>query len=159
METINASEFKARCPEILDRVQATGERIVVVRHGRPVAELGPTAHSAAAYSQMELKGTITIMGDIIAPADYDWLDIEFRRTALPEDHWDGNDRVAPTPLETRKSLIRRFLENLGWCYVAFAVFGFPWIVVESWPLAVALLVPLLVWLWRDSKPAAPEIRF
>ena len=39
METINASDFQARCLEILDRVPATGERVVILKRGRPVAEL------------------------------------------------------------------------------------------------------------------------
>ncbi|MDE0419632.1 MAG: type II toxin-antitoxin system Phd/YefM family antitoxin [Gammaproteobacteria bacterium] len=77
METINASEFKARCLAILDRVQATGERIVILKRGRPVAEVGPTNASAAEYPQMELKGTVTVVGDIVGPA-------------LPEDHWESN---------------------------------------------------------------------
>ena len=78
METINASEFKARCLAILDHVQSTGERIVILKRGRPVAELGPTTQSVAAYPQMELKGTVTVVGDIIAPV-------------LPEDHWESNE--------------------------------------------------------------------
>lgn len=31
LETINASDFKARCLAILDRLQATGERIVFLK--------------------------------------------------------------------------------------------------------------------------------
>ncbi len=77
METINAADFKARCLAILDRVQATGERIVVLKRGRPVAEVGPANPSVAEYPQMELKGTVTAFGDIVAPA-------------LPEDHWESN---------------------------------------------------------------------
>ena len=41
METINASDFKARCLAILDRVQETGEPVVILKRGRPVAELCP----------------------------------------------------------------------------------------------------------------------
>ena len=39
MQTINASDFKARCLAILDRVHETGERVVILKRGRPVAEL------------------------------------------------------------------------------------------------------------------------
>ena len=77
METINASEFKARCLAILDRVQTTGERIVILKRGRPVAEVGPANASATEYPQMELKGTVTVVGDIVGPA-------------LPEDYWESN---------------------------------------------------------------------
>ena len=77
METINASDFKARCLAILDRVQATGERVVILKRGRPVAELGPANATSAAYPQSELKGTVTVVGDIVGPA-------------LPEDYWESN---------------------------------------------------------------------
>ena len=64
-------------------------------------------------------------------------------------------------METKRSLTARFLGNLGWCYVAFAVFGFPLIVVESSPLAVLLLVPVLVALWVASEPpdVDPTLRY
>lgn len=47
METINASDFKARCLALLDQVQETGERIVILKRGRSVAELC-TPHSPRA---------------------------------------------------------------------------------------------------------------
>ena len=43
METINASYFKARCLAILDRVRETGERIVILKRGRPVPNSGRPA--------------------------------------------------------------------------------------------------------------------
>ena len=55
METINASDFKARCLAILDRVAATGERVVILKRGRPVAELGPASRTSAEYPQLELE--------------------------------------------------------------------------------------------------------
>ena len=67
MGTINASDFNARCPAILDRVSATGERVVILKRGRPVAELGPATRAHAAYPQMELRGTVTVIGDIVGP--------------------------------------------------------------------------------------------
>ena len=79
METISASDFKAQCLAILDRVQATGERVVILKRGRPVAELSPPSRTHAEYPQMELKGTVTVVGDIVGPA-------------LPEDHWDSLKR-------------------------------------------------------------------
>ena len=74
METINASDFKARCMAILDRVRHTGEHVVIVKHGRPVAELWPPTGSKAAFPRLELAGTVTVVGDIIAPVvpEADW---------------------------------------------------------------------------------------
>ena len=50
-----------------------GERVVVPKPGRLLTELGyaPCAH--AEYPQMELQGTVTVIGDIVEPA-------------VPEDH-------------------------------------------------------------------------
>ena len=76
MGTINASDFKARCLVILDRVQATGERVVILKRGRPVAELLPASRAHAAYPQLELKGTVTVAGDIVEPA-------------VPEEQWES----------------------------------------------------------------------
>ena len=83
METINASDFKARCLAILDRVRETGERVVILKRGRPVAELWPPSRARAEYPQGELKGTVTIVGDIVGPV-------------VPEDHWEslGDDGAA-----------------------------------------------------------------
>ena len=67
METINASDFKAKCLSILDRVQRTGERVLILKHGRPVAELMPAIRTSAEYPQLELKGTVTVLGDIMEP--------------------------------------------------------------------------------------------
>ncbi|MXY30238.1 MAG: type II toxin-antitoxin system prevent-host-death family antitoxin [Gammaproteobacteria bacterium] len=75
MATIDASDFKAHCLAILDRVQATGERIVILKRGRPMAELRPLTRADAGYPQSELRGTVTILGDVIAPA-------------VPPDHWE-----------------------------------------------------------------------
>ena len=79
METINASDFKARCLAILDRVHATGERVVILKRGRPVAELSPAGRSGAEYPQTALKGTVTTTGDIIGPV-------------VPEEDWDSLGR-------------------------------------------------------------------
>lgn len=74
METINASDFKTRCLASLDRVQKTGERIVILKPGRPVAELFPPHPPRAEYPQTELKGAVTVLGDIVGPA-------------VPEERW------------------------------------------------------------------------
>ncbi len=79
MESINASDFKARCLAILDRVQETGERIVILKRGRPVAELSPHRPEDSGYPQAELEGTVVVTGDILGPA-------------VPEEDWDSLKR-------------------------------------------------------------------
>ena len=76
MDAINASDFKARCLSILDRVQATGERLIILKHGRPVAQLLPANRTHAEYAQLDLNGTVIETGDIVEPA-------------VPEEHWES----------------------------------------------------------------------
>ena len=79
MNTINASDFKARCLAILDRVHETGERVVILKRGRPVAELSRVTGESDTYPQAELKGTVTVVGDVMGPV-------------FPEEHWDSLKR-------------------------------------------------------------------
>ena len=76
METMNASDFKARCLAILDRVQTTGESVVILKRGRPVAELVPASSAKTTYPQSKLRGTVTFVGDVIGPV-------------LPEEDWES----------------------------------------------------------------------
>ena len=39
--TIKASEFKAKCLQLMDEVAESGEEIVITKFGKPVARLGP----------------------------------------------------------------------------------------------------------------------
>jgi len=43
---------------------------------RPVDESCTARHNEAEYPQLELKGTVTVIGDLIGPA-------------VPEDHWES----------------------------------------------------------------------
>lgn len=68
MRTIQASEFKTHCLALMDEVAATGETVLITKHGKPVAEL--KAHKPPrAKSLIGLdRGRIKILGDIISPA-------------------------------------------------------------------------------------------
>lgn len=67
MRTVRASEFKAKCLAILDEVERTGESVVILKRGRPVACLVPPAVGEEKYPQRSLKGTVEILGDILEP--------------------------------------------------------------------------------------------
>lgn len=41
MKTITATEFKAKCLQLLDMVQATGDELVISKRGKPVARVVP----------------------------------------------------------------------------------------------------------------------
>ncbi|MCY3986784.1 MAG: type II toxin-antitoxin system Phd/YefM family antitoxin [Candidatus Dadabacteria bacterium] len=76
MTTINASDFNAQCLAILDRVNETGERVVILKRGKPVAELSRVVSEGNLYPQSELEGTVIIAGDIVEPV-------------FPEEQWDS----------------------------------------------------------------------
>lgn len=41
MQTLKASEFKAKCLRLMDEVSKTGEEIVITKNGKPVSKLVP----------------------------------------------------------------------------------------------------------------------
>ncbi|MCH7930204.1 MAG: type II toxin-antitoxin system Phd/YefM family antitoxin [Proteobacteria bacterium] len=71
MNTIKASEFKAKCLQLMDEVAETGQPLVITKNGRPVAQLGPVVSRPATLAGAH-RGKITIVGDILAPVDADW---------------------------------------------------------------------------------------
>jgi prevent-host-death family protein len=69
--TIPAGEFKAKCLKLLDKVAADRETLVITKHGRPVAEVVPI-RSEQRDIVGSMKGSVTILGDIISPLDVEW---------------------------------------------------------------------------------------
>ena len=69
--TIKASEFKAKCLQLMDEVAASGEEIVITKFGEPVAKLTPHRQKPKAPFGA-YKGEIEILGDIISPLDEQW---------------------------------------------------------------------------------------
>ena len=68
---ISATEFKATCLELMDRVQQTGEEITITKHGKPLAKLAPIepVHKAPGELFGCAKARLTILGDIVAPVE------------------------------------------------------------------------------------------
>ena len=64
--TIKASEFKARCLQLMDEVAETGEEIVITRRGRPVSRLVPCREQPEAIFGAD-RDVIRIHGDAVAP--------------------------------------------------------------------------------------------
>jgi prevent-host-death family protein len=63
MRTIPATEFKAQCLALLDRVDPDG--IVITKRGRPVAKLMPLGADSEALIG-SLAGKIEIKGDVLS---------------------------------------------------------------------------------------------
>ncbi|HEX2092000.1 MAG TPA: type II toxin-antitoxin system Phd/YefM family antitoxin [Longimicrobiaceae bacterium] len=68
---VSAADFKARCLQLMDRVQQERSEVVVTRYGRPVAKLVPYEEEPASPLGW-LRGTVTMRGDIVAPLDESW---------------------------------------------------------------------------------------
>jgi prevent-host-death family protein len=70
-KAIKASEFKAKCLALLDQVAASGDRLVITKNGKPIADLVP--HKGSKPSPLGLlKGQMKITGDILSPIDVEW---------------------------------------------------------------------------------------
>lgn len=55
MPEIGAYEAKTHLPKLLERIQK-GERFIITRHGRPIAELVPVARPDSESVQQTIKG-------------------------------------------------------------------------------------------------------
>jgi len=71
MRTCKASEFKAKCLQLMDDVAETGEIIIVTKNGKPVAQLAPLPNKPHTLFGV-LKGLVSIKGDIVGPVDTEW---------------------------------------------------------------------------------------
>jgi prevent-host-death family protein len=70
---IPAGEFKARCLKLMDEVQRTRRPVVITKRGKPVARLVPVEKPEPRRSIFGcMKGTVTILGDIISPIEQEW---------------------------------------------------------------------------------------
>jgi prevent-host-death family protein len=70
VKRVAISEFKAKCLSLLEQVQRTREPIRITRHGKAVAEVVPPTEEIDREAMFgSMKDSITILGDIISPAD------------------------------------------------------------------------------------------
>ena len=71
MRTIEASELKAKCLQLIDEVTESGERLVITKGGKPVSMLSPyTGPESSLFGRH--RGSLAILGDIVAPLDEPW---------------------------------------------------------------------------------------
>ena len=68
---IAAGEFKAKCLHLLDEVQRSRTEILITKRGRPVARLLPVDEQPP-HILGRMKGSVQILGDLIAPIDEKW---------------------------------------------------------------------------------------
>jgi prevent-host-death family protein len=67
---IGASEFKAKCLSLIDRVATNGDNVVITKRGRPVARLVPALLPKRILGG-SWEGIVEIKGDLVNFHD-DW---------------------------------------------------------------------------------------
>ena len=70
-DKIPAGEFKAKCLQLIDEVQRLRMQVVITKRGKPVAKLVPLDEQPESFIG-SMKGTMEIIGDIVAPIDVKW---------------------------------------------------------------------------------------
>jgi prevent-host-death family protein len=65
LKQLSATEAARRFSEVLDRVEQNGESVVIVRHGRAVATIGPAGAGTGKALKEALRAN---------PPDPDWAD-------------------------------------------------------------------------------------
>jgi len=71
MRTIEASEFKARCLQLMDEVTESGKQLVITKSGKPVSLLSPyPGHATSLFGRH--RDALKISGDVVAPIGEVW---------------------------------------------------------------------------------------
>ena len=76
MESIKASEFKAKCLALMDQVARSGKPLLITKNGKPVAELQPHIANRPRTPFGLHKDILTIKGDILEPIQAKWTALE-----------------------------------------------------------------------------------
>ena len=71
MQTVKASEFKAKCLHLMDQVGETGEEIIITKNGRPVSILKAYIKPPKTLFGRQ-KNNIKSNDDLIEPVDVKW---------------------------------------------------------------------------------------
>ncbi|MEZ5598963.1 MAG: type II toxin-antitoxin system Phd/YefM family antitoxin [Pseudomonadales bacterium] len=68
---MKASEFKAKCLQLMDQVASGGELVVITKNGVPVAQLVPVSTRPKTLFGLDAGG-IRVLGDIVEPVATAW---------------------------------------------------------------------------------------
>jgi prevent-host-death family protein len=71
MQTMKASEFKAKCLHLMDEVKQTGKEIVITKNGKPVSILAPYKTFPKSIFGLH-KGKLQSKDDLTTPLGIDW---------------------------------------------------------------------------------------
>jgi prevent-host-death family protein len=81
MSKVPATEFKARCLELMDRVAERRETYVITKHGRPVAKLAPVDAPKEHHVFGCMADQTEFVGDLEEPprTEKEWQQFERQR--------------------------------------------------------------------------------
>ncbi len=71
--TMKASEFKAKCLQLMDEVAYGGSEIIITKNGKPVSRLVPYRERPKSFFGVD-KGRIEVLGDIVSPMPAQWFE-------------------------------------------------------------------------------------
>ena len=93
MKEVPISEFRTECLALIEGVRRTRKPLRVTRGGKPIVDIVPTAATKPVMDRAKwigsMKGTVTILGDIVSPAiDKDEWEVlrDPSRVLDPESH-------------------------------------------------------------------------
>ena len=69
--TMKASEFKAKCLQLMDEVADGGGQVVITKNGKPVSRLVPCRVRPKSFFR-PYRGRMKVAGDIVSPIDVEW---------------------------------------------------------------------------------------
>ncbi len=69
---VTASDFKARCSQIIEEVSKGRGPVVITKRGKPIAQLVTVKATKRQSLFGFAKGCVKIHGDIIEPIDVEW---------------------------------------------------------------------------------------
>lgn len=71
MNSIKASEFQAKCLQLMDQVAKTGQPLIITKDDKPLATLLPYGERQHTIAGLH-AGAIRILGDIVSPLNEPW---------------------------------------------------------------------------------------
>jgi prevent-host-death family protein len=71
-KSISASDFKARCAQVIDEVSKGSGSVVITKRGKPIAKLVPVEKKKRTTLFGFAPGCIKVHGDIVAPVEVEW---------------------------------------------------------------------------------------
>ena len=73
MIEISATEFKAKCLQLIDTVSQTGESVQITKRGKPMVWLTPIPGDPSKFFVRGCaKDEFDILGDIVSPIEVEW---------------------------------------------------------------------------------------